>query len=535
MTLKIIMGGLCLMHSVSTFAMPANVTQFYQLFKSGDYDKALVEIEKIKIDDRSIGFKFYLKGITYSKVQEYEKAKKAFEEALKYKIDLEEESFPKDFFYEYGQALYANNNLKEARKAFKRSVYIKFNRIQSLYYVGNISQILEEYVDATTTFIELIKEKDLDTKMAQVGRLQLAESALQILRTNTKLSKEQLIKEVDTRIIPVLQKAYDLDTKSSVASDIEKRRKEILKEFDIDPDVLVNGRRISSKRTSGYLSVKNKYDNNVTNTNLQNNTTATQYTSAFQDLALDLKYDLVIKRKITISPEIRSTFTQYDNNSDSPVYQNNSMSHNPSIKNKFEHSMFNNPASVLFDLDYSKNYKDYDKTKMRKSYAKSLSYSFGEQFTYFKIGDSTLNIKYKNYKAYTPDLDNHTYSLVFNQTCIFSNQHMLIGLFEADYIKNTNASSTNTNSYLIRFDYIVPEILPKFMLTTSLSSTIIDTLEQSNTRGTELTLTPGLELTRDINNHWKAILNYEYTSNSSKSDTYKYTKSVYGIEIKYIF
>ena len=74
---------------------------------------------------------------------------KRYDLAIKRFKFIKSKSFtPREFFFEFGQANYATNNLEEARKAFQTSARQNFQKSSSLYYSAYISQIMEDYPEA---------------------------------------------------------------------------------------------------------------------------------------------------------------------------------------------------------------------------------------------------------------------------------------------------------------------------------------------------------------------------------------------------
>lgn len=519
---------LVLLLSLNLYAQSPSLTEFNQFFKSGQYSKALAALEKNNSKDFVLGQKSYLEGLCYSKLQEYDKAIKSFETAIK------EKNENADLQYEYGQALYAANELKAARKAFKESVAKKFNAPASMYYVAHISQILEEYPEAKDSYTELIKSKEADTKIKQIARFQLTETLLLIMREKVK-DKENLEKSVEKYIVPMMKQAYNTDKGSQVANEIDQRLREIQKEFNLDPDLMANGRRVSSKRYSGYFSQKIKFDDNISLTNEENNVQQSKKESFIFESEGYAKYDFVVKKRFILSPEVRLNFVQHSDQDSAEVYQNDSFSINANLKNKYEHTMNGQPASFLFDIELGKTLKDWKQTHTREAYANTVNLGIGETFNYFNVGDTSFKLKRKDFTGENESISNHTTSISGDQTISFSNQHLLIALLEADFIDNYNNISSNTDTYLFRLDYLVPEIMPKYTLGLALATTITDTKEQKATRGTEHTLNPSVDLSKEINEKMKLSVNYDYTRNKSKLSDYDYKKHVFSTEFRYSF
>lgn len=505
-----------------------SLDEFYKLFKSGQYPKALEAIKSIQVSEDVRSSKSYLTGLTYSCMQEYDKAISQFELAIREKNDIA------DLYYEYGQALFAANELKKARDAFKNSANKKFNRPASLYYIAHISQILEEYELSKDYFSMVIKEKGTDQKLKQVAYFQLGEVLLLLARQKSSNPKD-LTRRVDKFILPTMSLALKQNEESEIAKDIRQRTSEIMIEFNLDPNLLANGRRVPGKRYAGYISQKISYDNNITLTSEENNVQGSQKSSLVYETEGYAKYDFIFKKRFMVSPEARFIFTEHGNQSDSDVYQNDALTINGSVKNRYEHLFKELPAATLFDIDYSHTLKDWKAEKKREFYSRSVTFSIGESLSYFNFGDTSVRLKRKNYTGEDETINNHTTTLAADQTIVLPIQHLMVAAFEASFIDNYNSESTSTNTFLLRLDYIIPDIKPKYTLNIALATTMTDTKEQKSTRGTEFTWNPSVDLTYDLNHRMNLGLNYDFTKNTSDSESYAYSKHVITTEFRYAF
>jgi tetratricopeptide (TPR) repeat protein len=514
--------------SFNLYAQTPAMNDFKNYYSSGQYAKAIATLEKVSEDETAHGEKFYQLGQCYSKLQEYDKAITNYEKAIKESNDHD------DLYYQYGQALYAANELKSSRRAFAESAKRKFNVPASLYYTAHISQILEEFPTAKDNYTDLIKNKEADSKIKQIARFQLAETLLSIMKEKEK-SKELLEKGVEKYILPMLKQAQKTDKSTSVSHEIELRIQELEKEYNLDPNLLANGKRISPKRYSGYVVQKIKFDDNITLVNEENNVTQSKKESYIFESEAYAKYDWVIKKRFIVSPEARINFVQNSDQDSPEVFQNDTYSINTNLKNKFEHTIHQAPASFLLDFEYNRNYKDWEKIHKRSHYADAFTIGTGEMFSYFSIGDTSVKAKYKNYKGVNEAISNHTTTFSADQTFLLPNQNLLIALFEADFINNFNNPTTSSNTYLTRFDFLIPDIMPSYTLDVALAGTVTDTKLQKLTRGTEFTLNPSLDLSKQVSEKFKIAVNYDFTKSNSKSPDYKYTKSVFSTEFRYSF
>ncbi len=513
---------------ISTNLYANSLEEFYKYFKNGQYPKALLSLESYSPQDNSLASKAYLSGLSYSRMQEYDKAITEFIKAIVQK------NKSSDLYYEYGQALYATNELKKAREAFKASAALKYNRPASLYYVAHISQILEEYAMAREYYVKAIKDRKSDAKMKQIAQFQLGETLFSIARTKSK-SPSTLYRRVDRYILPMFTSAYNLDKRSSLAPEINQRISAIMQEFDLDPNVLANGRKINPKRYNLSFSQKVRFDNNISLVNEENDVKESMKSSSIYETELHGSYDFVLKKRFIISPDARLTYTKHANQKDAEVYQNDSLVMNFALKNKYEHKVLDLPASLIFDIDYSTTQKDWQAQKKKEFYAKSTTFTLGETFNYFDFGDTSFKIKRKNFIGANIDINNHTTTFSADQTIFLPIQHLVVLLLEANLIDNFNAKESSTNTFLFRTDYIIPEIFETYTLGTALAVNMTDTKAQKKIRGTEMSWNPSIDLSKDLFENSKISLNYDYTKSTSDSPQYAYGKSVYTAEFSYSF
>lgn len=513
--------------TMSTNIQASSLDEFYQHFKSGQYQKALSSLDKIQVDDSNISSKAYLAGLSYSRLQEFDKAVAQFE------IAIQKNNDSKDLQYEYGQALYAANELKKARAAFQASANKNFNKPASQYYIAHISQMLEEHEVAKNNYTAVIRDKQSEPKIKQVSYFQLGETLLSIAR-QTSTNKEELSRRVDKFILPMMALGLRNDKESDLAKEIKNRMNEIMLEFELDPNFLSNGRRINPKRYNAYVAQRIKYDNNITLVNEVNNVQETKKSSMVFETEAYGKYDFILKKRFIVSPEARVIFIQHSNQSDFDVYQNDSFITTLSLKNKYEHKYKEQPASLLFDIDFSKTTKKWQ-TDKRENYSTSTTFSIGETFNPFTYGDTTIKLKRKIYKGENEDISNNTTSLTADQIFFLPNQHLIVGSFDASFIDNYNNTTTSSNSYTLRGDYIIPDIKPKYTLDVALALTLTDTLEQKSTRGMELLINPSFDVSYNLNRKSVISVNYDYTKSSSDDENYAYTKHIISTEYRYAF
>ena len=101
-------------------------------YKLGSYQSMVDGLEKFKPNQKQIATKYYLLGIAYNKLQNYEKASLALRRAIQLKSDAP------DVWYEFGQSSYANSDLRLSLQSFKKSYSLKYKETESLYYLSLI-------------------------------------------------------------------------------------------------------------------------------------------------------------------------------------------------------------------------------------------------------------------------------------------------------------------------------------------------------------------------------------------------------------
>jgi tetratricopeptide (TPR) repeat protein len=490
------------------------------LYKKGDYPQAIVELSRIQSRDLQAA-RLYLKGLSHSRLQQFDKASKTFIRALKAK------SIERDIYYELGQSQYASNELESARQSFKKSFKKGYKKATSLYYMAYISQILEEYVKAKKYYSQLTKMDNIEKNLKQIAQFQLAEVLTSLNRQ--KSDKREIVKKY---IMPQYKKALNIDETSNLAIDIEKRIKELNIKYRLDPRIMINGRKLPKSPYTLRFFQKFSYDDNVTLETDLPTTTPTQKDSFIFDSFLLLRYQYAWHNRYVVSPELKSGSKFYGDRNNGDIYQNDSFYLAPSLKTRLEHTMFGKMASFLFEIQHNVTNRDRKKIKNRIFYGRSTTYVLGEQFRYFKFGNTAFRFKYKSYQSYDSSLDYGATTFQVNQTIIRSNGHIGMIIFINDLTRMDANSSSDTDSYMFRGDYIIPNYFKGYDLHFGFALTLLDTKMQSVTRGLETTINPSIELSRKINKNLAYSLLWEYTKNNSDEKIYTYEKQALTFQLK---
>lgn len=496
-------------------------------FQSGSYSSSIELLNKAKTRDKKLtALKFYLLGLSYNKIQNYQQAAQSFKKAH------ENEHDAKDLYYEWGQALYANNQLEQARKAFHESYVLSHKATESLYYKAYISQILLEYRRAIKYYKELIKTDKNDPNLRQIAHFQMAESILS-LSENFKKKKKKLV--IQKTVLPLLRLAVKTSPKGDAHKDIKQRIQELQDQFGLDPNKMVNGRRISDKRWKVYAAQRLKYDDNVTLANDQPTVTITQQDSYISESVLDFTYESIFQREYALEYRLRLQNIHHHDRKTSEVYKNDRYVLSPEIKGTWEHKINGKMAASELSFTYDYTGQDVDAQKEKSFFSRSFNIGLSERVRLLPFGDTVFKLKYKRYRNKSELQHFNSFGFGVDQIAILPNRDLIVALFNYTDIDNFNNTNASSATLVLRADYIMTRIIPKVDLTFSLSFSALDTKEQSETRGTEKTVTPSIKLSRKISDSLRLSFEHSVTSKSSLSEQNEYDKKITSFELRYLY
>ncbi len=506
------------------------LSHVFSLYSSGKYTQALSELNRVKVSKKSKSMVIYWKAIILNKLQEFDKSKPLFKKAI-----LQEVIAP-DVYYQYGQALYAGNDLAEAYNAFKQSKKREYLAGNSCYYMAYIKQLEEDFPMARSLYKTIeqkyfAKEKGFDREIYQASELQLAEIEFTKI-TNTSKAKGDNWSYYTTKevVLPQLEKAYSIKTNSEVASTIKKRKSEIKKSMRQWIPKMNNGRLTRERPWKLKVVERIEYDSNVILESDQPTSKASNKSSAVisSDITVDYQFNLL--DQFFITPELKLGNGHYLERNDSAIYTNDYYSITAALNNKYEHMLFSNKASTVFNFDYKYNERDRLSKKEYIFNNRTLTFTLGEYFKYFKVGESRVKLRRKIYKSYVKSSDSNSWILTLNQNFSLPSRQLLIFLVNADFT-SAETKVNSTNSYLLRGDYILPGIWKRISLNPFLGITLTDTKLQDSSRGFEKTYNSGLKAYRHFLKIIKVELQYSFSKKTSKDKVNQsYTKHVVGLE-----
>jgi tetratricopeptide (TPR) repeat protein len=515
--------GLCLLSFCPVYGGD-DISSIFELYKNGDYHGSIKALTILGRSPKHTARSFYWKGLCYNRLQKYPKAKKSFLSARRHGLNTRKY---KDYHYEFGQTYYALNELDKSSKEFEKSVKLNFKTGNSLYYRAFIYQTLEENKKALKVYKKMVKDQSVDKGLIQSARYQMAEINSSILLTKpVTLQKNLAIK----KLIPSYQLAINILPDSSIAGEIKGKINRIKDRYDLHTDRMINGKKYPSKQLAVNFLQDYTYDSNILLEAEDATSTSTNKDTFLANSSLTVKWTSYFKRKFFVKPQLKIANAYHFTRDVSSVYENDSLTYTPAVKSSYEHTLFDKQASLIFDLEYARVYKDFNKRKRKNYYSQATTITIGEKFKLFSLGKTTLKLKYKKLDSYVDSSDVDTYSLNSSQAMSGFGKGLLLLAFNADIARFTSPSS-DTNTFLLRADYIWSKFYRDVRLWPSLALTALDPINQSDTRGIEKTINPGIKLVRQYGDHFTLTTSYAYTKKISKSkDSFDYHKHVLLIE-----
>jgi tetratricopeptide (TPR) repeat protein len=500
-------------------------------FSQGKYMATVDELKSIEAqilmtpeqNKATLGFINYWKGIAYNRLQDFGEAIKSFDQSLGY------DYAPVDLHYEYGQALFAAEKLSEARIQFRESLKRKFKRGVSLYYIGYISKELGERKKAFTFFKYINKLDETEAKeVKQASEMQIGDIYLEQVE---KLPSA--FKSIETYVIPQYEKAYNVDRESALALQIREKIVSLQRKYDLILFNLRNGRPTLNPPYFIRLAQEIGQDTNVTFAPADTTISSSEQESLYSKTDAIGRYTFYLGDFMSVAPELRFNYTRYFNRVPT-VYKNDNYLITPALRTAYEHSLFKKPASFLVDYEFSEAQRDVDAQKELSFSSKSHTFMIGERFNFFQGGETIVRLRQRHLTSYIESSNSKTTSLVFEQ---LKSLGLSVLLFYVSYDQMRVADeSFDTDALTFRTDLILPRFRDWFTPSFGLALTSTDPINDREARGRELLINPSLRLSKAFRKHWRANLKYDYQKNQSKdTEQFAYTKSIYALELEYLF
>lgn len=505
----------------------------FQKYTSGDYQGSLTSLQILETstNKEQKGVLYYLMGKNHFKLQNFQKSISFFQKAKKFGAKMD------DIDYLMAQSFYGDLDLQKARGYFARSAKNNFKQGHSLYYLGYISQSLEENKKAKNYYKKIIKDKEDKDNVKKGAMFQLAELEYAEMLKKTKGKKKQ--KElVSNKILPKFQEAKIYNIEEPFTKVVSARIIALQRKHDIEiVKRMKNGRAIAEKPLRMSLTAGSKFDSNVTLTGDDDQEQATDKASLYESVSFFTNYEMEFDRLFFVKPELSASLDYYNNRDEGEIFENDNYSITPGIKTSYEHKLFDKRAKTIFNYEYNYMAKDYNQAQSMEYYSSHHAFTVGEEFEYFDWGSTTISGKYKIKDSYSDTQKSTSFSTNIRQVFTMAPKSMVSRItysLNADFARYENASSSNTNTFANTFSFFMPEKYWKYYtLSPSLSITLTDPIESRDSRGIEQTYNPSISASRSFGK-FEVTAKYGFTQKVSKdTESYAYSKHEIGLSVDY--
>lgn len=514
-----------LLISLPAFAASENkMTEAYKQFQKGAYAQAL-EIAN-KVSDKEDAELAFFKATVQAKMQAFDQAAPQFQKAIELGSKAE------SVYYDYGQALFATQKLKEAVKQFKQSIVKGFKISASAYYIAYISQLLEDSATAKNFYQRIQKLSDDSDKVKQPALFQLAE--MENERAGKIENKNKRIYALREQVLPLYKKAENFDSGSSVGEQAEAKIKEIEGILAANVETMANGIPLPLKPYTLKLSQDVTYDTNVSTTPDNPITVVSNNDSIVFKTGVLAKYQFNWRRRWSFTPEFIGSYTIHHRQNTPVVYQNDNASLAPAFRTKYEHMSRGKAASGIMEAEFNLALRDYLKAHQLPYYSRYWNFILGERVNWFSTGSTTVKLSIKLFESYNPEKNSYSPTFSFQQNIKIFGKYDLSNTFTADYLHARNDVNDEKN-YKISSSVTFTKLFEKIDVTPSFSFSVKDTMKQKGTRGNEKNFNPALGFAREFGS-FDTGFDYAYTRNTSlDTQTYEYKKHEFKLSGGYRF
>lgn len=510
----------------------AGLKSAYDSFQTGKYLKTKEKLTALTAvvngraqKNRTLqGLLSYWSGVTANRLSEFTAAIDFFEDSIGYDYR------PKDIYYEYGQALYASEKLKAARKAFGESFKRGHKRGVCLYYLGFISQTLLDDKQAAT-FYKAIEGLPAEE---QEGTLQPAKVQMGDIFLSKAEKRPDTIKIVESYVIPYYKEALAIQPDSGLARDIQAKITELQQKYELVLYRMRNGRPTPVPPYFLRLAQDLTFDTNPVFAATETTNSEAKQGSLVSKTEAFGRYSFFYKNIMSFSPELRGTFTRHLKR-EQEIYRNDNWLLAPALRTSYEHTVRKKQASLIADVDYAYSNRDRDAEEKLKFNSRVTTYTVGERIVgLLGNGETTFRVRHRTFDSFTDTADSKTNGLGVEHILPRPGGQLYIFNFGYDQTRVID-ESFDTNTIFLRADVILPtwrwKITPQFGFGLTLTDPV-----NNDARGQERTLNPSLRLARPLGGGFRVSLHADYMENQSKDKaSFAYKKTFYGMELEYLF
>lgn len=497
-------------------------------YKDGDYVSAIEQLEKAPAFMMDESLRNYWIGVCYKGMQDYEMTAQYLEKA-----ESGIEKLPKDLYFVLGQAYFSLDKLRFARQAFQKSLQIEYKPLVSRYYLAYMDQLEKNYGQALRGYENLISQNNVPKDLLQSAHFQMAE--LMAVMSDGLIDP---VPNIRNKALPQFELAKNLDEASVLGRDIVRRIQEVKDKYDLDETKMRNGRKVSNYAFEGSVTEELGYDTNVMNEADQApaQSKAIRKGSSMSRTYANLSRLWTFDRAFRIEPRLNFTFVHHFERDVPRILNQDRYLIDTSVQSGVEHSLFGKMGHTLVEILFNYTAKDVNATKTRQFYGRSYTYSLIEKISFFKVGETTFSIRFKDFTSYLLASDSTTKTLNILQLFQWGASQNSILTLNADMNRLPNNPSSDSNLYFIRGDHTFLKLWSDLDLGLAFTILLTDTMNQKATRGNEVQLAPSFDISTNIHPGGKIKLKYEYIDQNSKDKSaYAYTKSTYFLSYRASF
>lgn len=495
--------------TLSTNGWGSTLDKVIALFKDGDYYGVILELDQKNIPAISYADRIYWIGLSYHKLEEYPKAAAYLEKALKNNYQGD------SIYYELGQAYYALKSPKKAINYFLKSIKNKYETDNCFYYLGNLYKEVGKRKKSRRYF-ELVHESTFpNLHVVQAAHYQVGKLYYDGYIHSRILSRKILRKKVIPLYEQAIRSAPDSDLVAIIKQEISYiRQKHQLGEsrWYLDYDQLFS------------------YNSNVIYLATEPTVNKTNESGVIES-KLNARYDysLATNKPIKWRNLLTLDYDYHTNQDESSISRYDGFNFQAETSLEVKDLLFKNTDPLTVSFEFSQ-------TSLDNQGDRSLHYDN----SYWKIGagqkllfkKSYLEFKfsYLNYKNYTDENNYSALSFDITFPYIVNSRNMwLYSLFVELNDYSTN-STYSTNAYGLTLGYVW-QINQRSSLNSNLTTKIIDTLELSSSRGTEILLTPSLNYEYFLKKNLTVGAQYQFSRKFSDDDaSYSYSQHIVSLK-----
>jgi hypothetical protein len=467
-------------------------------------------------DPATTGAVSFFVASAYAKMQAFDKALPFFREAEKNRHDAP------SLHYDFGQAYYASQKLKDAEAEFRLSLKAGFKVGASAYYIGFIRQTIEDKKTAYEFFDRIQKMKTDDDGVKQAAMLQMAE--LKNDEAKEIQDKKKRLAMLEKTIKPLYESVRDFNSEGAAADQARTKLAEIQAQLDADAPRFRNGVPYPRKAYSVSLSQTYGYNSNVI-TQADDTLLAVSHKDSWVSAtSMFAKYQFNWREMFSFTPELANSLTLHSRRTEPKVYQNDNVSISPALRTKYEHTSRGQPATALLDAEFNLMLRDYNQAHQFPFYQRYYGLNIGERVKWFETGTTTVKAGIKLNENYNPARNSYAPAFSFQQNFKIMKTYDLSNTLSADYLHARDDTNDEKN-YKLRSSISLTHLIEKIDVNPSLTIGIKDTVKQRPTRGIEKLINPAVGLSRELFSHLDGTFDYSFTRNISHATaTYQYSQ-----------